>query len=83
MLIANVYVRQSGYHSVANEILYGAVQFCGNDPQTVLAAAKYVEGHCDAVDLNLGCPQVWAINCQPINLYKPCVILNPRLSQRY
>ncbi|CAM9596880.1 unnamed protein product [Choristocarpus tenellus] len=29
------------------------VQFCGNDPETLLAAAKFVEGSCDAVDINL------------------------------
>ena len=33
------------------------MQFCANDPATLLAAAKLVEARCDGVDLNLGCPQ--------------------------
>lgn len=32
-------------------------QFCANDPDTLLAAAKHVEPFVDGIDINLGCPQ--------------------------
>ena len=31
--------------------------FSGNDPSIMLAAARHIENKCDAIDLNLGCPQ--------------------------
>ncbi|KAF2346539.1 tRNA-dihydrouridine synthase, partial [Trinorchestia longiramus] len=36
------------------------VQVCGNNPDTVAAACALVSPHCDAVDINLGCPQAIA-----------------------
>lgn len=33
------------------------VQFCTNNPDEFLDAARHVAPYCDAVDLNLGCPQ--------------------------
>jgi tRNA-dihydrouridine synthase 1 len=33
------------------------VQFAGGDPSILARAAKIVQGQCDAIDLNCGCPQ--------------------------
>ncbi|KYQ91275.1 tRNA-dihydrouridine synthase 1-like protein [Tieghemostelium lacteum] len=53
------------------------VQFCGNEPEWVVKAAKYVENDCDAIDLNLGCPQQIARrgNYGSFLLDKPHIIL--------
>lgn len=36
------------------------MQLCGHDPDVLLKASRHVEGLCDGIDLNLGCPQAIA-----------------------
>ncbi|XP_054891599.1 tRNA-dihydrouridine(16/17) synthase [NAD(P)(+)]-like [Poeciliopsis prolifica] len=66
MLHAQVFVRDANYRK---ENLYNEVckedrplitQFCANDPEVFLQAAVLAQDHCDAIDLNLGCPQMIA-----------------------
>jgi len=60
MYEANKFVEDSNYRAQfqthANDRPL-AVQFCANDPDTLLKAAKLVESQCDMIDINLGCPQ--------------------------
>ncbi|XP_076852549.1 tRNA-dihydrouridine(16/17) synthase [NAD(P)(+)]-like [Brachyhypopomus gauderio] len=66
MLHAQVFVRDANYR---RENLYNEfspedrpliAQFCANDPEVFVQAAVLAQDYCDAVDLNLGCPQMIA-----------------------
>uniref|UniRef100_A0A673IT46 tRNA-dihydrouridine(16/17) synthase [NAD(P)(+)]-like n=2 Tax=Sinocyclocheilus rhinocerous TaxID=307959 RepID=A0A673IT46_9TELE len=66
MLHAQVFVRDANYR---RENLYNEVnqedrplitQFCANDPEVFIQAALLTQDYCDAIDLNLGCPQMIA-----------------------
>lgn len=35
-------------------------QLCGRDPEVLLAAGRKLQGQCEAIDINLGCPQTVA-----------------------
>eukprot|EP00056_Hartaetosiga_gracilis_P006438 m.96632 g.96632 ORF g.96632 m.96632 type:complete len:486 (+) comp12471_c6_seq1:34-1491(+) len=61
MINANSFVRDKVYRGKLFQQIPEdrplVAQFCVNDVETFVAAAKLLEGRCDAVDLNLGCPQ--------------------------
>ncbi|KAL7662829.1 tRNA-dihydrouridine(16/17) synthase [NAD(P)(+)] [[Candida] zeylanoides] len=64
MFHARLFATEEKYRASMWSALDGAagdrplvVQFCANDRDHLLSAAKLVEARCDAVDLNLGCPQ--------------------------
>lgn len=69
MINARMYAsnKRNGYREIAFNTALGEeggpgdrpliIQFCANDAEQLLASAKALEGHCDAVDINLGCPQ--------------------------
>lgn len=66
MLHAQVFVRDANYrrenlyNEVCGEDRPLIVQFCANDPEVFVQAGLLAQDYCDAIDLNLGCPQMIA-----------------------
>jgi tRNA-dihydrouridine synthase 1 len=57
--------KRNGYREIAFNTALGeeggpgdcpqTIQFCANDPGQLLVSAEALGGHCDALDINLGC----------------------------
>ncbi|XP_048466820.1 tRNA-dihydrouridine(16/17) synthase [NAD(P)(+)]-like [Rhincodon typus] len=66
MLHAQVFVRDANYRkeNLYNEVNAEdrplVVQFCANDPEVFVQACLLAQDYCNAIDLNLGCPQMIA-----------------------
>ncbi|XP_018367613.1 PREDICTED: tRNA-dihydrouridine(16/17) synthase [NAD(P)(+)]-like isoform X1 [Trachymyrmex cornetzi] len=64
MLHSSVFCRDPKYRREAlastSEDRPLIVQFCGSDPNILLEAARWAEPYCDAIDINIGCPQAIA-----------------------
>ena len=64
MFISGVFARSKSYRKRMWQTCKAdrplLVQFCGNEPETLVRAALKVQDDCDGVDLNLGCPQAVA-----------------------
>lgn len=64
MIHANLFVNDFTYRKNAFSTIPEdrplIIQFCANNPELFLKACRLVEGFCDGVDLNLGCPQLIA-----------------------
>ncbi|XP_072751242.1 tRNA-dihydrouridine(16/17) synthase [NAD(P)(+)]-like isoform X3 [Anoplolepis gracilipes] len=62
MLHSTVFCRDPKYRreALASTSEDRPLIFCGNDPDVLLEAASLAESYCDAVDINIGCPQAIA-----------------------
>eukprot|EP01124_Arcella_intermedia_P002806 TRINITY_DN11525_c0_g1_i2.p1 TRINITY_DN11525_c0_g1~~TRINITY_DN11525_c0_g1_i2.p1 ORF type:complete len:332 (+),score=60.73 TRINITY_DN11525_c0_g1_i2:1023-2018(+) len=65
MLYSKVFARSAKYRrkelAVSTEDRPLVVQFCGISKEEFLPAALIAQDYCDAIDINLGCPQTCAI----------------------